>query len=254
MINIPLPKQLPVRNINPKKLGFVCPNGQINFQTEEAAFEYTKNSIINALKVGKEREIFTKGSSVLKIIDGNEKEVVCAFDDLPQIAGCTLHHGHPPAEYGYCTRPFSGDDVSNFILLNKIFGYEKSVVYNYAGEECTMTMKRRTLLNRLNLPISKKLTLYRLSPKIRYQQRLIPRYEINFAYKYDAKYFLKHLKSRCNEEENTFIKQCQEENNTQKFMDWLLDKGSSLMRHDTLKAITQKLGIEYKTTFSNLKD
>lgn len=65
-----------VGKINPKELGYLCPNGIINFQTGESAMKYAKRTIVKELKsTGKELGVITKDSRVLKTIQGDENRV-----------------------------------------------------------------------------------------------------------------------------------------------------------------------------------
>ena len=43
-------KWTPPKLIQPKNLGWIRPDGKINFQTEDAAMEYAKNRAVGALK------------------------------------------------------------------------------------------------------------------------------------------------------------------------------------------------------------
>lgn len=253
MINVALPNQLPIRNINPKKLGVVCPNGQINFQTEEIAIEFTKNLIVKALKAGKERAIITKDASVLKIMDGTKDDVSCTARDLPAISGCIHHHGHPYCQYGYTTPPFSTNDVISFILLHNIFGYKQFFVYNVLGEECTMTMKKQSPLSKRNLTPEKRYEILMENPKTKSKFEFFENFNKAFIKKYNGEFYLKNIMSRCNNDEIALVEQYIETKDVQKLMEWFNNKVSALVQHDMLEACASKLGIKYETTFSCLK-
>ena len=140
-----------LKNINPKELGIICPNGQINFSTAEVAEKYAKNSILKSLNRNKEQLVITKGSRILMVADGKKDRVNINLDNslFPTESDCNIYHGHPDNSMGYAPT-FSNNDTRIFILLNKIFGYKRSVVYNSKGEECTMAMKsdKKTFLSK----------------------------------------------------------------------------------------------------------
>jgi len=239
-----------LQKINPKSLGYVCPNGQINFQTEEAALSYTKNTILKALKSGKEREVITKDASVLKIFDGNETSVTTNFSDFPDIAGCIQHHGHP-SMHGYYAYPFSKADVMAFQMLNKVLGYKKAIVYNSLGEECTMTSNKKPLLSRLKLSPDIRRNLYYFNPKRFLNFIFLRKFEKNFSKKHNRDYYLKTFLKRCSKEEINLLNSIKEDK--EKVRNWLTDKINALWYHDELKEYTPKLNITYRTNFNYLK-
>ena len=239
-----------LQKINPESLGYVCPNGQINFQTEKAALSYTKNTILKALKSGKEREVITKDASVLKIFDGNEKSVTADFSEFPDIKGCIQHHGHP-SKKGYYAYPFSRCDVDVFHMLNKVLGYKKSVVYNSFGEECTMVSSKKPFLCNWKISPDFRRKLYYLNPKTFLNFVSLKNFHEKFSKEHSKDYYLKTLPQRCSKEEINFIASKKE--NKEKLVPWLEDKINSLLFHDELKKYTPKLNIKYETNFSHLK-
>ncbi len=120
------------RNIAPEDIGYCLQSGEINFQNEQKALKYAKNTILSALEKGHERQVILKDSRILKVMDGNENSVTCQFRDFPPFAGSTQLHGHPGDADGL-TLPFSVADSRVFLMLNKLLGYSKSIVYNDLG-------------------------------------------------------------------------------------------------------------------------
>ena len=90
--------QVPKGKINPKALGYVCPNGTINFQTAETAQTYAKNRVLSALQAPKpfERAVSVEDSRIIGDINGTVHKV--EFDSKNLLNGhndVTLVHGHP---------------------------------------------------------------------------------------------------------------------------------------------------------------
>jgi len=249
MSNLLIPKPF-LQKINPKSLGYICSNGQINFQTEEAALSYAKNTIIRALKSGKEKEIITKDARVLRVFDGTETSVTVDFSDFPDIEGCILHHGHPSLN-GYNAFPFSYADVTAFHMLNKVFGYKKSIVYNSFGEECTMTSNKKPFLYRLKISPDMRKNLYYFNPKTFSNFISIRNLRENFIKVHTKDYYTKSIIKRCSKEEINLVKSMKDD--MEKFTAWLTDKINALLYHDELKEYTPKLNIKYRTNFSHLK-
>ena len=73
---VPLKRFTP-KTINPKKLGWIRPDGKINFQTEDVAMEYAKNRVISALKRHKpfERSIIVDKNTIIGEISGNAERI-----------------------------------------------------------------------------------------------------------------------------------------------------------------------------------
>lgn len=247
---IPFLYKAPKGKIDPKSLGYICPNGQIKFQDAENALKYTKNTILDALKKGKERAVFTKDSLVLQIVDGSQSRVEGDFIDIPNVNGFVIYHGHPESAK-FITETFSRNDVKTFMMFNQIFGCEKSVVYNSLGEECIMTAPK-SLLSRLKLSPINKLLLYKYNPMTWIRHNQIDKISKKFNKKMDLNKYLDSLTKFMSKEEIAFVKQLQE-NNPKELQKWLRYKMSTIVANDCLKEYTSKLGINFKTNFSNLK-
>ena len=114
----------PKGKIDPKTLGYVLPNGNINFQSKESAYNYAKNCVMKALKSEEpyERGLVIKGNTIVADVHGVKNEVTFA-DDL-DLWGTTIVHGHPD------NTPISLGDAP-MLLCN---GARKMVAINKNGE------------------------------------------------------------------------------------------------------------------------
>ena len=85
----------PKGKVNPKTLGYVLPNGNINFQSAEKAYNYAKNCVMKALESDNqyERGLVIKGNTIIADVHGTQNEIKFA-DDL-DLWGTTIVHGHP---------------------------------------------------------------------------------------------------------------------------------------------------------------
>ena len=132
------------RKVNPKQLGYICPNGNINFQSHESAMRYGKNQIVKALNSQKpyEKSIIVKNNTIT--YEGNGTAESCS---TPLMAEGTWLHGHPDNWGKGKTLPFSATDYHTFIGNDKI---DKAIVYNSFGEEASFTKNHQSsLLNQL---------------------------------------------------------------------------------------------------------
>ena len=121
-------KSISKDKINPKTLGYVCPNGNVNFATEDAAFDYAKNCVMKALKSEKpyERGLAIKGSTITTDIHGTKNGVNFNGQNLTD---AIVLHGHP-----YDT-PISIGDAP---LLLK-YKMKKIIAFNNNGEYSSLT-------------------------------------------------------------------------------------------------------------------
>ena len=129
--------------INPKALGYVCPNGTINFQTTEAAQTYAKNRVLSALQAPKpfERAVFVEDSRIIGDINGTVHKV--EFDSKNLLNGhndVMLVHGHPIGT------PLSDPDYACLIANNRL---NSIVAYNKRGEYSKMTKQKKPFIFRL---------------------------------------------------------------------------------------------------------
>ncbi len=99
-------------------VGYICPKGNINFQTNEAAVTYAKNSIIAALKCQKpfERALVLSGKKILGMFDGSPDTVNIPLNIRKakkhlHKKNISVYHGHTDNEKAEgLTNPISFDD------------------------------------------------------------------------------------------------------------------------------------------------
>ena len=132
----------PKGKINPKTLGYVCPNGTINFQTAESAQTYAKNRVMSALHAPKpfERVVFVEDSRIIGEIDGTVHKVHFDHKIIEGHKDVSLVHGHPT------NTPLSDVDYFCLVANNEL----KSIIaYNKLGEYSKMTKKKKHWLFKL---------------------------------------------------------------------------------------------------------
>lgn len=141
----------PKGKISPKTLGYVCPNGIINFQSAEAAENYAKNRCVSALQGHKpfERGVIVKDNKILAEINGEATNIETKAQ-TSKMKGASFYHGHPTNDNG--TLPLSLNDYLVMISqeLNKI------VAFNKYGEHSTMKQKTKKSFLQTILPKSVK--------------------------------------------------------------------------------------------------
>ena len=122
--------KMPKSKINPKTLGYVCPNGNINFQSEEIAFNYAKNCVMKALKSENpyERGLLIKDRTIVADVHGVKNQV--RFPDDIDLTGLIMVHGHPE------NTPISLGDAQ--LLVSN--GMKKIVAYNNNGEFSSLSL------------------------------------------------------------------------------------------------------------------
>ena len=118
------------KTIEPKKLGWIQPDGKISFQTEQAVSEYAKNRVISALKMKQpfERSIIIDKNTIVGEINGNAEKIDMS-NLLGKIECKEIIHGHISTNQ-LGAFPVSLDDFL-FMLSQKL----KSITaYNSNGE------------------------------------------------------------------------------------------------------------------------
>ncbi len=128
--------------INPKSIGYVCKNGNINFATEEAALLYAKNRVLKALdeEIPYERGIVIKDKSVIADVEGDKYHVI--FKNI-NVNKATIVHGHPGFNY-----PISITDIET-LVLNRL---KKCIAFNNKGEYSMVSILPHSKLYELLLP------------------------------------------------------------------------------------------------------
>lgn len=122
----------PKEKVASKVLGYICPDGKVNFQSVEVAETYAKNRCVDALQGEKpfERAVIVKGSQIFAQIDGNAGSVGVEgyFDKL---VGTSIFHGHPEG------MPLSLMDYLTMVTQ----GIKKVTAYNISGEYSALIKK-----------------------------------------------------------------------------------------------------------------
>lgn len=134
--------------INPKTLGYICPDGIINFQTKEVANNYAKNRAISALKGYKphERFIVVDQNRILDEIEGHST-MGFIFPNKYKTKGISIVHGHPDSYAKGCTTPVSASDASTILRWGNL---NEIIAYNSKGEFSILRKKQTTTYNWLN--------------------------------------------------------------------------------------------------------
>ncbi len=123
-------KWAPPKSIEPKKLGWIRPDGKINFQSKDVAMEYAKNRAVAALKQPQpfEKAVLIKKNIVIGEVNGDASSCdLSRFKD--ELQGATIVHGHP-SRNGEISFPISLQDY--FAMIGNKLG--KIVAYNKNGE------------------------------------------------------------------------------------------------------------------------
>lgn len=138
----------PKGKINPMNLGWVCPDGTINFATPEAANKYAKNTVVKALNATKpyEKSVVVDGKRIMFEQAGTAVNCLVPLDSKG-----TWVHGHPDWFGKGRTMPFSATDYDAFMSRKNI---DEAVIYNSTGEESRFVKKTRlSFLDKLLLKL-----------------------------------------------------------------------------------------------------
>lgn len=144
-------QKVPQKKISAAEVGYVCPDGAINFKTSNTAYTYAKNRVLQALHTPKpfERGLIIKGTSVIKEIDGNYLEVNVKTRDAED-ADCFIH-GH------IIDTPLSLEDLTALLRTKHL----KSIVaLNRKGEYSKFEIKSSKWENVLPRKFRQKLERY----------------------------------------------------------------------------------------------
>lgn len=229
-----------LKKIKPSELGYVRPDGAINFQSPESANRYAKNVVVKALNKEKpfERLVLIDDSTIVKQVDGGIDEVTF---DSENFHFDTMVHGHPDLLGKGIADPISPQDVVTLYESNQN-GAVRSIVYNSAGEY--------SKVEKLPLP-----EVYDTIPvesmkeyaiKCKNREELLKAYKIidDFNEAIKSKYYVLKMTGKMKD----FIKDLPDGN----FFDNLILKMSIFVTHDLMKHRIPKLNAKYETNFSNL--
>lgn len=131
-------------------VGYICPNGNINFQTNEAAVAYAKNYIIEALKCPKpfERAVLLSNNIILGKYDGTSKGVRVKKSDIRNAKkhlhnkNVSVYHGHPDNAKIGAAKPISIYDYISLMLSN----HDEDVAINSKGEFSKLKKTHKPIL------------------------------------------------------------------------------------------------------------
>lgn len=124
--------QCPTGKVNPKNLGYILPNENINFVTKDGAMTYAKNTVVKALnsKIPYERGIIVKDSKIIADVKGFGNELYFGQTNLKD---CFIVHGHPNST------PISVTDYG--LALENCA--KEIIAYNPKGEYSKLVMERQ---------------------------------------------------------------------------------------------------------------
>lgn len=218
--------------VNPKMLGYIHPDGEIAFQSTDAAISYAKNKVTTALRSKNpyEYNVEIKGSRIINESKGNSSRFERDINSPLEIGV----HGHPDTYAKGCTTAPSGGD---YWALMTSPNQTREIVFNSNGEHYIM----------------EKIPNFHLDNN----------YIISYFNEFDIK-MLKHLFSNkpkaIQEELNQAI-----QNKNETVFNELLSKHMPLTPKDTSKEITdlthsfwlkyaEESGVKLTTNFSNFKN
>lgn len=133
--------QMPKGKINTKTLGWIKPDGVINFQSVKIAENYAKNRCVSALHTPQpfEKGVLVKDNQVLAEINGDFTIIdISPYSD--KMTGATVFHGHP--KLGDYTFPVSLEDylvlISQRYYKNNKYRFRKDnlLFYNISSKNC----------------------------------------------------------------------------------------------------------------------
>lgn len=214
--------------LNSKSIGYILPNGNINFATPQAAYNYAKNRILKALheEVPYERGIIIMGNTIIEDVKGSE----CHVDyntNKRDCYNCIVVHGHP----GVAT--LSKEDALQVIISN----LQKCVAINSNGKYSQLSIKNSSKLYE-NLP---RLLKNIISFPRRFVNSIILEHEYNL-YNKKLQSKLTKINSNMQAEIQTLINSV--DNNTKELLiNWCLDTNNKEYRDIT------RLPLEYQKTF-----
>ncbi len=114
--------------IDTKSLGWIRPDGKINFQSEETALNYAKNRALQGLNapIPYEKGAIIKGNTVIADIKGSGNVIDLRKMNLAELKDTTVIHGHPKP------MPLSIYDLSTMLITGQkaIYAINKSGEYS----------------------------------------------------------------------------------------------------------------------------
>ncbi len=216
------------RKLDSKSIGYILPNGNINFATSQAAYNYAKYKVLKALheEVPYERGIIIRGKTIIEDVKGSE----CHVDyntKRSDCYNCIVVHGHP----GIAT--LSKEDALQVIICN----LQKCVAINSNGKYSQLFTKNSSKLYKKSPRLLKNIISF---PR-RFINSIILEHEYNL---YDKKLQSKLTKinSKMQAEIQALINSV--DNNTKELLiNWCIDTNNKEYRD------ISRLPFEYNKTF-----
>lgn len=241
----------PVKKLDISGLGVCFPNGNIHFQTEEAAIGYLKHRLLDSLNRATsqqfERAIAKRGTRILSEIDGTRTrapipfipELMMGGGDNKAVRNIEIWHSHADLWGKGKTAPLSPPGVGDIELLN-IFGLKKIVAMNRNGEINSMEVAEGYTLEKFkefsrNFDNFMETNIIKLLPKD-LQKRIIE------IIKYNENNHGKKLSSTSRKEINELEQLCAKA---------LKPDDEAKLMHEYYKT-ANKYGMKYYNDFSNL--
>mgnify|MGYP006988887634 CR=1 FL=1 len=241
--------KVPKGKVNPKTLGYVCPNGNINFQSEDVALNYAKNRVMKCK--GYERGVVIKGNTIIADIKGSEN---CVNYKNIDITDTVIVHNHPNDTV------ISLDDAVCLLRGNA----KKIVAFNTKGQYSQLTLLpkirrlnfswREWLINKLN---GERETIAEKCLEDLGEQS-IPQKISQIFYNADEKLtniIQRWLRKR---QENPIVDTSEFPVNIKPFFDHVNDVErkciplQSKYTHDLFSKSDKKFGFKYETNYSNI--
>ncbi len=121
-----------LKSIKPENIGYICPDGTINFQSAKTAEEYAKNVVVKAARQKNpyEKSVVIDKNRITYERNGTRGNCPIELDKTG-----TWVHGHPDLYAKGGSFPFSATDYSSFCQAP---GLDRAVVYNSLGEKAVM--------------------------------------------------------------------------------------------------------------------
>ncbi len=227
-----------LKKIDPQKLGYVCADGTINFQTPNIALEYAKNRVVAPLRQKEpfERLVLIDKSRIIKEVDGLKNEVPC---DTKNYNFDTFVHGHPDCLGEGKTLPLSLDDIV-LLYKNAPNGAKRTIAYNSRGEYSMLERKEAPMKPEEIPEMIREYYFKDFNNKC-----LVALYNFMDEVKIITKE--KWTELRHSGKLKDILKDLPEGD----FFDQLQIKLDSLILHKAIKDNCEKFGAIYKTNFSN---
>lgn len=232
----------PRGKINSETLGYILPNGNINFASEQNAMIYAKKRVVFALNTENpnEKAIILKGKQVVDEINGS-LDTVDFSKYTNDLTDTTLVHGHP--EIDGVTGPLSLDDVL-FMLTKKL---KQITAYNKQGQYSSFRGKALdSAYDECRTVCSKYAKMFSSFAPKEIQSQIEGRIHINlnplFA---DIDKAYKALSTPISSQQATEFEKT--------ITNAYLNGSFANAMHHWLKTSAEKIGFRYKTNYSYLK-